>query len=819
LAAPTNETQCKLLFQKARDYARDFYNSIPEDQKFALAAATWHVCTSPENPERGADGKTIKPEPERTQNYKISNFVFHAFPEEITKQLDKLQFTELTATGISRESNELRDEVWKGGDTVNLEIRVRDDLSREDLRYNKRLFFIEDPQLGDYKEFGVVDKKGGQLPIGTKAKATIKADLVATANLHIDHPKIKQPIKFGKVNDCELAFHPFNGETYRVTLKQYQPPPVPVIKLDGKTIGELDSGSAEMLGTANRLQDGQALAVTLNTYGRAGGTHTLATTTQGNTIRANRQAMVGDFPDTRFNGEKATVTIGFKQPKSAIAVMVELDGEQKVAGLFTPNQRDSKAALVNAGLFKDGATFAAKITSNVTVASVKINPETVEYPGRGEWKKQHNATLNYESDRSTPQQQTADSLVAHLKKQPSILHKLNQDWEMPTGEIKSLPTLGLAVDRTVADATAKWLDDRGVPHTRLNPDRPGLEPETERGYAVFRMVEGDVPPQVRKAMEGQCGQALDANFSNVLEVSPYHQRLEKVPQLSPEKLGDIQQSIQEPDSTLTPKRQLPTLLSRESASMQGREFQQNLSPHDISPCQSVPVSGNPLAGLQPINPTVAARTVTATTAKGNTLTVIDINEHEWAQRPWRDEQAILTIGFQENPEPNQPPIPVAEVEGKILGALDSESIQKLSDRNLLNPDVAIAVSLHSNCHDRVARDIPTTQADAPPRETAIARPNWERNLVTLAFSSIEANPGNANAQTQVAPLGDAYAAVYTSQDKTLQILDVAGDRGCLYKASYGQSAQVNKFSEREKAAFEALGVSQKTVENSGIERD
>ncbi|HAX88358.1 MAG TPA: hypothetical protein DCY91_19345 [Cyanobacteria bacterium UBA11370] len=611
LAAPLTERQCKLLFQKAKDYAQSFRESLPEDQRLAMAAATWNICTSPENAERNAQGKTIKPNPNQKQNYKISHFAFAAFSEEIIEQVGTLQFTELTATGINRESNQLKDEVWKKGQDINLEIRVRDDLPVEDPRYNKRLLFVLDPEQGEYQEFGIVDTKGGQLPIGTKAQATISADLVATANLHINHPQITQPIKFGKVNDCELAFHPFNGETYQVSLEQYQPPPIPVIKLDGKVIGELDAGSVEMLKNAYRLQEGQTLDVALNTYGRNNGTHTLATTSHGNTIRANRQVQNGDFKDYRFNGEQATITIGFKQAKPGMAVKININGEKKVAGLFTPNQKESKEALTRAGLFQAGVTFEAKITSNVTIASVKIKPETVEYPTRGEWIKQRRATQQHQDNQQSVQQQTASSLITNLKRQPSILHQLQQEWEMPSGEIQQLPTLGLTVDQKVADSTSKWLNAQGVTHIRVNLNHPSIEPETERGYAVFRMVEADVPPQVRLVMKQQCGEAIDANFTTMLEVSPYHQRLEAVPKLNPCQLDNLTKT-QEPTGAISPpKRQLPTLLSRENTALPPPEgssesispFKATQSETQTSPNNSKPY--NPLANLTPLNRAVA----------------------------------------------------------------------------------------------------------------------------------------------------------------------------------------------------------------------
>jgi hypothetical protein len=52
------------------------------------------------------------------------------------------------------------------------------------------------------------------------------------------------------------------------------------------------------------------------------------------------------------------------------------------------------------------------------------------------------------------------------------------------------------------------------------------------------------------------------------------------------------------------------------------------------------------------------------------------------------------------------------------------------------------------------------------------------------------------------------------KDQILQILDASGDRGTLYKAQKGQSAEINNFSEQEKAAF----LTQNTAQKASMER-
>ena len=277
--------------------------------------------------------------------------------------------------------------------------------------------------------------------------------------------------------------------------------------------------------------------------------------------------------------------------------------------------------------------------------------------------------------------------------------------------------------------------------------------------------------------------------------------------------------------------------------------------------------------------------VTATTAKGNTLKITQLQNHGWSERTWKKEQAIITIGFKDNPNPHKPSIPVALVEGKVLGVLDKESADKLCQLGILKSNVAIQASLQSAAvttaylkvdastltypeswtRDKdedvlVPEGTPQTLlratttnplADLQPLNQAVAqhmqkdiamanpeytqtvsqahsssslvtptqtpqveqtaippRPNWERKIITAALRSLETNPANASADTKVASLGKRYAVVYTTLDETLQILDVSGDRGTLYKAQKGQPAELIQFSDQEKATFSSIGSNQ-----------
>jgi hypothetical protein len=481
LASPLTKRQGMLKFRQAYDYAESFANSLSSDERSSMAAATWHICTTPDN-----------------QNFanssnKISNFAFAAFGEEIIGQLKELQFTSFVAAEL-RQHNETPDELWRNQDEVSLFVKAIDD---------KRFWYVTSATTEQSYKLGVLSPKGAQLPVGTIAKGTIRGDAIATATLNI--PGIDQPITFGKMNSHELSDRQFNGESVKVTLKQITPPSKPILKLSGKEIGELDSRSIEMLKEVNRLREGQTLDVTLNTFGFESGTYTLATTALGNTIRLNRQAF-GAHQHQRFTGESATVEVSFKQSLPAMGVMLDVDGTTKLAGIFTTNHKSSKEALMKAGFWKNGATFDATINSNITIAKIAIDPHSVQYPALGDWK---NPERSLSFKEPTPIDTIADTYLKALKKQPSLLHRLDQDWTNPDGSIQKISTLGLAVDESVADATSHWLTSQKVPHVRLEPSEPTIEPETERGYTVFRMKEADVSPNVLQLMKKQCGEVLD----------------------------------------------------------------------------------------------------------------------------------------------------------------------------------------------------------------------------------------------------------------------------------------------------------------------
>ena len=130
----------------------------------------------------------------------------------------------------------------------------------------------------------------------------------------------------------------------------------------------------------------------------------------------------------------------------------------------------------------------------------------------------------------------AGHLIDTLSHQPTLLHHFQQEWQLPDGKQQILPTLGLSVDLARVAATKQYLEGRGIPYALLAPDDPRVSQETERGYSVFWLVEGDVPPGVRGQMERAGKGIYAADLSDAVSISPYVQKLEAIPPLPSERL-------------------------------------------------------------------------------------------------------------------------------------------------------------------------------------------------------------------------------------------------------------------------------------------
>jgi len=214
-----------------------------------------------------------------------------------------------------------------------------------------------------------------------------------------------------------------------------------------------------------------------------------------------------------------------------------------LAGVFTTNQKASKEALIKAGLFRDGVTFEAKITSNITVAKITIDPESVQYPQAGQWQKDA-----FSRGELHP---TSQKLLNEVKCQPTLAHYLQEDWSLPNGEIQEFQTLRLAIDPRRLNQVTQFLDSYSVNYQQIPVEHPEIEPETQRGYVVLRMIKDEIPSDLQAKLDAKLGQPLDANVTNFNTLSPYHQKLEQIPLKSNDEVRRINEE-KEVNSSLIP---------------------------------------------------------------------------------------------------------------------------------------------------------------------------------------------------------------------------------------------------------------------------
>ncbi|MGK7879407.1 MAG: hypothetical protein AB4060_04815, partial [Crocosphaera sp.] len=221
------------------------------------------------------------------------------------------------------------------------------------------------------------------------------------------------------------------------------------------------------------------------------------------------------------------VTLSLETPKkkAMVANIRQADGFLLPIGEFTTNQKASKLALSKVGLFKEGATFQAKINSRVTAASIEIKPDSLEYPALGQWQGTSENTTEIELE------PTAKRFIETITTQPTLLHRFDQKWQHQ-GQIETLPTLGLSVDLNRVAATQEFLEKYHIPYKLIPLDDKSVKMETERSYGVFTMIESDVPPNIRQWMEQASKGVFDANNSDKNALSPYHQRLISILPLS-----------------------------------------------------------------------------------------------------------------------------------------------------------------------------------------------------------------------------------------------------------------------------------------------
>ncbi|MCC3575660.1 MAG: hypothetical protein JGK30_14610 [Microcoleus sp. PH2017_40_RAT_O_B] len=533
------ETDCNLIFKEAAEIADSFQSECNlKGETDAMAAATWHLCCAPEL--------------NHDSRKKTQNFVFATWSSQIADRLNELQFKELTIGELNSADIKINNCI------ENAEIRI--DVTQTENGENSQTLGKRTLQImkdGRYITAGTISENSAQLPVGTTARAKLIPAIAKTAELHVTG--LDDRIKVGKVTECEFGGQSsLLNQEYTITIQALNKPKH-LLETSGKVIGELDETSIESLRKLNCLHNNFSFTAELTTYGIGNGTYTVAKSRTGNILCARKQNLVGYYKDFQFQGTIAEVSVNIQQ-KPEICAAVTTECGLKVLGVFTPNQKESKIALMKAFynqqqgkseemLKKEfdagkltGLSFKAYIKFNSTTLTASIDPNSIEYPIQ--WLKQKE--LNNEIVNNTVNNQTLNSQIPNyqtlnnaerLAVAQQIIENMNSpstifyEFKKPTlinKKITDQSVLGITVSLRKAETARNFFKYYKIQHSEINPLDASVTEETRRGYAVFHLNPENIPPKIMSSLSKQFGSPIAKDLSTD---SPYFQKLRESPPL------------------------------------------------------------------------------------------------------------------------------------------------------------------------------------------------------------------------------------------------------------------------------------------------
>ncbi|MBC1299220.1 hypothetical protein GNF11_30830, partial [Nostoc sp. UCD122] len=493
--AELSEGQIKLIYQKAYQIAEEFYNSIPEGQKLAMAAATWAVSTTRESTN------------DKSSDYqkKVSNFAFAAFPQEIIGQLDTLRFNEFSITGFDRSS-----ELFYENKPQNIRFNLAED--------GKSVIELQN-QEGNYETFGNIEQSNARLTIGTTAIASVEKGEVYTTSVTTKVPGLPElTFKVGEVNKFGNSQR-FNNEPVMLTIEK-----VDLIREDysiylqngnkPEKLGNIDKesikeGIAEGW-LAEKPGNGQQLQLKIQTIITGQNAYAIAETSKGNFLRINITNPKYKKQEISNQEFKETLVRGFDKKHVYIAKIADqslgiigqhterLEAElnrENVQRQWQRKETSTVQKLIDTGIIRlnqQRTSIPVEITSNESTCKITINPETVEYPDK--WVKRSQLISN-ELPVRNEQQQKRSQILGKINERPTIIF---QDKEQ-----KLVGLLGLAVDEHIAGKTKKYLEKVGVSYEQLPGSQARLE--AKKGMTVFVLDESTISDELKQTFIDRAG--------------------------------------------------------------------------------------------------------------------------------------------------------------------------------------------------------------------------------------------------------------------------------------------------------------------------
>ena len=360
----------KLMFQQAYQTAEAFRANIPQLER--LSAAAWNIAASRQDELEVARKENVD---SLAFAKKVSNFAFAAFPNEIISRLNELQFTNLKLVTLSNEANQFLGKDWNPLELHPVEIRASHHPPGHE-RHVSRLVFVQDSD-GEYKEFALLETRTGQLPIGTKAQANMVGGETFTANATIQLPGIEPvEITIRELSKFSYAGQTFNSEPVTLEIGTVPVPEQSVkIKIDGKTLGELDSDSVKELDKLNYLKNSNSLKLKLTSISETGSlAFVLGESPNVNLLKINKISFY-DFSTQVFD-DKNYRQVTIEMPPTKTRDPVFLNGEPLGALHFKKDKEVLKELeILNFGKLTQ---VQATLQSNFSTKLVKVDPSTVE---------------------------------------------------------------------------------------------------------------------------------------------------------------------------------------------------------------------------------------------------------------------------------------------------------------------------------------------------------------------------------------------------------------------------------------------------------
>ena len=201
----------------------------PEAERQALAAALWH------NAHTRDEYQTKK-----------ALLAFKLFPNEVVKQLEELQFTDLKVVGLHFPTNECGNRRWRG-EEVDCAIALHPMPDQSEQASPKRVIKVEGKVLAP------LTSESPAFPVGTKFRATI----VAESSSGVIATTLKgNTLKIGQIKNFACRERDWQGEEEKITValvKNGRGREVPLVTIDGNALGVLARESEIKLRERNLL--------------------------------------------------------------------------------------------------------------------------------------------------------------------------------------------------------------------------------------------------------------------------------------------------------------------------------------------------------------------------------------------------------------------------------------------------------------------------------------------------------------------------------------------------------------------------------------